>query len=299
MNFDLFDNEALAKRVRIRLNALGLTQRDVEKRLGRPDFVGQLLRGEKTTVHARNLGDLARALSTSIAFLQGQIDFDSHENHKPRSAIAGHGSSPTAPWGGPFRRSCPQGGDENVAERFDNDVENASPTHLPLTLLCRSPVPRSSKGRDKIPVFDSVGGPGAWAIDVANTDNRITRPFEAIGDQGAYILRAPAHSAGHDLIEGASVLITTRRPPRKGDLVLILGRERQIASSHTGEASRSSIDARRQECSISMRCYTVRFMRYVDVSPNGEVIISGCGSTEFEVLRNAAFVNRVGAIMFS
>ncbi len=65
----------LALRVKARMDALGLKQSDLARRSGlNRAFISDLVRGIKATVREDSLVHLARALSTSAAFLTGETD---------------------------------------------------------------------------------------------------------------------------------------------------------------------------------------------------------------------------------
>ncbi|MFD2648794.1 helix-turn-helix domain-containing protein [Devosia albogilva] len=63
------DGLTLRQRVRLRLDALELSPTQVSKRIGKRDFVGQLLRQEKNSVTDKNLQALAKALETTVRYL--------------------------------------------------------------------------------------------------------------------------------------------------------------------------------------------------------------------------------------
>ncbi|GAB5429405.1 MAG: hypothetical protein Devi2KO_28640 [Devosia indica] len=113
------DGLTLAQRVQLRLTALDLTQTQVSQELGKRDFVGQLLRGEKTRIHDRNLAMLAKILKTTPRYLAtGQ------EEPKAAKPVAPDRSAFFRPGVPPHLRS-PEHGAAKVDEGKDRKVPTA------------------------------------------------------------------------------------------------------------------------------------------------------------------------------
>ncbi len=239
------DGLTLAQRVQLRLTALDLSQTQVSQELGKRDFVGQLLRGEKTRIHDHNLAALAKILKTTPRYLAtGQEEPKAAKPVAPdRSAFFRPGVSP--------RLRSPELGAAKLEEGKDRKVP---PAQAPESAedceagqrLTRGPLPpaflrtrlvplpkisemaRSRGGRETagparpartgLPVFHlQVGSVG----DMLDFDEFtwVPRPHDLIGCPDAYGVRL-CRDIAVGWRSGSVIILTPNRDIAPHDVVL-------------------------------------------------------------------------------
>lgn len=233
------EDRSQAARVKSRLDALQTTASAIEAKLGKKDYLGQLLRGEKKTIAKSQLAVLAGYLSTSVDYLLGlsdepiaapyagpvpgkcvprrslkavspSTDLDpSHAKRADASSLSDVRSERRAD------RAKVAEWDSEDGEHRDEHVQRV----FPLSWRLKSPLAPGRRGlRCAIPLIAPVQNREAWCIRREATETTISRPFQAVGVKSAFALVAGVHCGVPWLSQDAQFVITPGHAIDPGDL---------------------------------------------------------------------------------
>lgn len=241
------DTFNLAQVVTNLLTQVGKTQTELEKKLGKRDFIGQLLRGDKKTVSEKNLVQLAQVLNVDLACLTPAM---SAPPPKSANGQRGYIGRTRARYSADKVNSPTDESEVPAAEQADDDQSflgegfdgmNEEFARPPMALVYNRPLQEvlwaaeAKRGRDgdvqqkqsadgvirtALPIFQLKGREGRLFLDFADKEWQ-PRPHSLVGVPGAYGVLLPFSVYPH-LKAGAIIILEPGKSLRGGDWVLRL-----------------------------------------------------------------------------
>lgn len=241
----------LATRVKLRMDAMQINQRTVQRKCGfNHGFISDLLRGTKQNVNDDALDRIAQALETSIEFLRGHTDDPAAPIRSPTerrrplvpripasariAALISHASVTTedaADVGGPADAGVGSSASDEDDEDFERQVSPPPPLPIGFALhrLSRTPLLTSAHDRRgrvfraPLQLFEA-GEDGNICIADGCASRTFTRPPSVYAMPDAYAVRWPNDRLTPRVRAGETIVVAPSLYPRIGHDVLVVER---------------------------------------------------------------------------